>query len=174
MASKFYDHVVRKTADLIPYANNSRTHSELQIQQIANSIKEFGFTNPVLIDENNNLIAGHGRLLGAELAGLDKVPCIVLSGLTETQKQAYIIADNKIALNAGWDEELLAQELNALAEAGYNVELTGFDHSELDELIKAADPTFTPPSSTKEIDVDAMELAHKCPKCGFEYDIKKT
>ena len=131
MKTEFYKHATRKTAELIPYANNSRTHSEHQVAQIAASIKEFGFTNPVLIDEKNGLIAGHGRVMAAQLLGLDKVPVIVLDGLSELQKQAYIISDNKLALNAGWDEEILKIELQKLEEAGFNLELTGFDADEI-------------------------------------------
>lgn len=106
--------VYKKVNDLIPYINNSRTHSEEQVNQIVASINEFGFTNPLLIDEKDNIIAGHGRLLASKKLKMEKVPCIVLSGLTEAQKKAYIIADNKMALNAGWDEELLKIELENL------------------------------------------------------------
>lgn len=113
--------------DLIPYVNNTRTHSEEQINQIASSIKEFGFTNPVLIDKNNGLIAGHGRVMGAKKLGLKEVPTITLENLTEAQKKAYIIADNKIALNAGWDEELLKIELQSLQEMDFDYSNLGFD-----------------------------------------------
>ena len=117
--------------DLIPYVNNTRTHSEEQINQIASSIKEFGFTNPVLIDKNDGLIAGHGRVMGAKKLGLKEVPTITLDNLTEAQKKAYIIADNKIALNAGWDEELLKIELQSLQEMDFDLSLTGFSDEEL-------------------------------------------
>lgn len=120
-----------KTGDLIPYAKNSRTHSEEQVGQIAGSIREFGFTNPVLIDEENGIIAGHGRVLAAQKLGLEEVPCIVLDHLTEAQRRAYVIADNKLALNAGWDEELLALELSDLREMDFDLELIGFSESEL-------------------------------------------
>ncbi len=113
--------------DLIPYVNNTRTHSEEQINQIASSIKEFGFTNPVLIDKNNGLIAGHGRVMGAKKLGLKEVPTITLDNLTEAQKKAYIIADNKIALNAGFDEELLRIELQSLQEMDFDYSNLGFD-----------------------------------------------
>ena len=102
------------TEILIPYINNSRTHSDKQVTEIASSIKEFGFTNPVLIDKENTIIAGHGRLLASKKLGLKEVPTILLENLTEAQKKAYIIADNKLALNAGWDEELLSIELKEL------------------------------------------------------------
>ena len=118
-------------ADLVPYARNSRTHSPEQVDQIAASIREFGFTNPLLIDNKNNVIAGHGRLLAAQKLKIDTVPVIVLDGLTEAQKKAYIIADNKLALNAGWNDDMLRLEFDELADLGFDLELTGFD---LDEI----------------------------------------
>ena len=121
--------------DLIPYARNSRTHSEEQVAQIAGSIQEFGFTNPVLIGTDNDIIAGHGRVMAASKLGIDKVPCIRLGYLTETQKKAYVIADNKLALNAGWDDELLAIELTELDAEGFNLDLTGFNDEELASLL---------------------------------------
>ena len=127
--------VYKKVNDLIPYINNSRTHSEEQVNQIVASINEFGFTNPLLIDEKDNIIAGHGRLLASKKLGMEEVPCIVLSGLTEAQKKAYIIADNKMALNAGWNEELLKIELENLKELDFDLELTGFDVDELDDIL---------------------------------------
>jgi len=123
------------TSKLIPYAKNSRTHSEAQVAQVAASIKEFGFTNPVLIDTDNSIIAGHGRVQAARLLGMDKVPCIVLSNLTDIQKQAYIIADNKLALNAGWDDQLLSLELQELQEMDFDLSLIGFDQKEIDALL---------------------------------------
>ena len=120
---------------LIPYVNNSRTHSDKQVTEIASSIKEFGFTNPVLIDKENTIIAGHGRLLASKKLGLKEVPTILLENLTEAQKKAYIIADNKLALNAGWDEELLSIELKELDELGYNTSLTGFSDDELSDIL---------------------------------------
>lgn len=125
----------RKTGILIPYARNSRTHSEAQVQQIASSIKEFGFTNPVLIDEENGIIAGHGRVQAAQLLGMDEVPCIVLSGLSEAKKRAYIIADNKLALNAGWNDEMLRLEFEDLKAMDFDLDLTGFSADEIDKLM---------------------------------------
>ncbi len=119
---------------LIPYANNSRMHDDAQVAQIAASIKEFGFRNPILVD-GVGIIAGHGRLLAARKLGLDKVPTIDCSDMTETQKKAYIIADNKLALNSGWDNELLSLELQELDSNGFNLEVLGFDSKELDELL---------------------------------------
>lgn len=119
------------TADLIPYARNTRTHSPEQVAQIAGSIREFGFTNPILIDAENGIIAGHGRVMAASKLGLAKVPCIRLAHLTDTQKRAYIIADNKLALNAGWDEEMLGIELADLREADFDLGLLGFSEDDL-------------------------------------------
>lgn len=119
---------------LIPYARNSRTHSPEQVTQIAASIKEFGFTNPVLIDEQGGIIAGHGRVLAATKLKMTDVPCIELAHLSETQKRAYVIADNKLALNAGWDDEMLRLEFDELSEAGFDLELTGFSLEEIDGL----------------------------------------
>ena len=113
--------------ELIPYVNNARTHSENQVTQIAASIKEFGFNNPILLDGDNGVVAGHGRLMAAKKLKMKDVPCIELSHLSETQKKAYILADNKIALNAGWDEKLLNSELEELAAACVNIEIMGFD-----------------------------------------------
>ena len=123
------------TSSLTPYVRNSRTHSPQQVKQIAASIKEFGFTNPVLIDEANGIIAGHGRVMAAEHLQLAEVPCIRLSYLTETQKRAYVIADNKLALNAGWDEELLNIELTDLHDDGFDVGMIGFEADELSDLM---------------------------------------
>jgi ParB-like chromosome segregation protein Spo0J len=161
------------TADLIPYARNSRTHSEVQVAQIAGSIREFGFTNPVLIDAKNGIIAGHGRVMAAQLLGADKVPCIRLAHLTETQKRAYIIADNKLALNSGWDEEMLGLELADLREADFDLELIGLDADEIERALNPPERNESEPdSSSKEIDVDGMEMECRCPKCGFEFDPK--
>ena len=117
----------RKTGELIPYINNSRTHSEQQVQQVAASIKEFGFTNPLLIDEHKGIIAGHGRLQAAQMMGMDEVPTITLEGLTEAQRKAYVIADNKLALNAGWDLDILNIEMESLLEFDFDFKITGFD-----------------------------------------------
>ena len=120
-----------KVIDLIPYVNNSRTHSDEQILQIASSIKEFGFTNPILIDGENGIIAGHGRLMAAKKLGMEDVPTIELSHLSTAQKKAYILADNKLALNSGWDAALLALEFAELNELGFDLELTGFSLEEI-------------------------------------------
>lgn len=124
------------TTDLLPYAMNSRTHSDDQVAQIAASIKEFGFTNPILIDDAAGIIAGHGRLMAAKRLNLNEVPTITLEGLTEAQKKAYVIADNKLALNAGWDTEALTAELRRLQELDFNLDLIGFDSDELAQLLE--------------------------------------
>lgn len=131
---KFPEYKTKPTADLIPYARNSRTHSDEQVTQIASSIKEFGFTNPVLIDKDGGIIAGHGRVMAAKKLGINEVPCIELSHLTEAQRRAYVIADNKLALNAGWDDEMLRVEFQELQELGFDVELTGFSMDEINAL----------------------------------------
>lgn len=123
------------TAELIPYINNSRTHSDEQVQQVASSIKEFGFTNPILIDEDKGIIAGHGRLQAAQLLNLDNIPTITLEGLTEAQRKAYVIADNQLALNSGWDLEKLKVELERLNEVEFNLDLLGFDDDFLKDLL---------------------------------------
>lgn len=126
-------------SDLVPYDRNARTHSPAQVSQIVASIKEFGFTNPILIAEDNTIIAGHGRVLAAQEMGMKVVPCLRLAGLTDEQRRAYIIADNKLAENAGWDEELLKLELGELRDLGFELDVIGFDRSELDELFLDTD-----------------------------------
>ena len=118
--------VQRETEVLRPYENNPRQHSEAQLDRLVRSIKEFGFTNPILIDDDCNVIAGHGRLLAAELMGLAKVPTITLGHLTADQRRAYVIADNQLALNSTWDDDVLQAELQALGEAGYDLTLLGW------------------------------------------------
>jgi len=146
------------TADLIPYARNTRTHSPEQVAQIAGSIREFGFTNPILIDGENGIIAGHGRVMAASKLGLAKVPCIRLAHLTDTQKRAYIIADNKLALNAGWDEEMLALELGELKDEDFDLSLIGFDDSELGDLMAETTEGETDPDEVPEPPVDPVSV----------------
>lgn len=132
--------IIEKSVDeLIPYVNNARTHSEEQVYQIAASIKEFGFNNPILLDGENGVIAGHGRLMAAKKLKLEKVPCIELSHLSESQKRAFILADNKLALNADWDNELLNIELEALKDDDIDLSLIGFSDDELEEISKEFD-----------------------------------
>jgi len=118
---------------LIPYARNARKHSDEQVAQIAASIREFGFNAPVLVDSENGIIAGHGRVLAARKLGLTEVPCVRLSHLSDTQRRAYVLADNKLALNAEWDEEMLGLELTGLEEEGFDLGLTGFSEKELEK-----------------------------------------
>lgn len=121
---------------LIPYINNARTHSEAQITKLRSSLREFGFINPVIIDKNYNIIAGHGRVQAAKAEGIKEVPCVLVDYLTEAQKKAYIIADNRMALDAGWDEEILKVELETLEGESFDLSLTGFDDDELVDLFK--------------------------------------
>jgi DNA modification methylase len=130
-----------KVEALIPYAKNSRTHDDAQVAQIAASIKEFGWTNPILIDGDKGIIAGHGRLMAARKLGLTKVPVIELKDMTEAQKKAYVIADNKLAMNAGWDMDFLKLELQDLEDADFDLSLTGFDDKELDALLNVIEGT---------------------------------
>ena len=127
---------IKKVAELIPYVNNSRTHSDEQVAQIAASIKEFGWTNPILVDETNSIIAGHGRLMAARKLGMDTIPTIEIKNLTETQKKALVIADNKLALNAGWDNDLLKLELQNLQDLGFDMDIIGFSVDELNALLE--------------------------------------
>ena len=176
--------IYKKVQDLIPYVNNSRTHSEEQVNQICASINEFGFTNPLLIDEKDGIIAGHGRLLASKKLGMEEVPCIVLEGLTEAQKKAYIIADNKMALNAGWNEELLKIELENLKELDFDLELTGFNVDELDDILGIEeekevvedDFDIEPPEEPKAKLGDIYQLGNHRLMCGdstSEQDVAK-
>ena len=132
----------RPIAALTPWAGNARTHSRKQIRQIAASIQQFGFTNPVLIDEAGTILAGHGRVAAAHRLGMAEVPCLRLDHMNEDEKRAYVLADNKLALKAGWDEDLLAAELGALlsADLDFDVELTGFTIPEMDGILEAVEP----------------------------------
>jgi len=144
-----YEH--RKIADLIPYSNNTRTHSDGQVKQVADSIKEFGFTNPVLIDENLGIIAGHGRIMAAKKLKMDEVPTIMLTGLSEAQKKAYVMADNQLALNAGWDLEKLKFEIEDLKSMDFDVDVIGFSDKFMDNLFKTDDIFDTDVKDEKEM-----------------------
>ena len=161
----------KATEDLIPYARNSRTHGAEQVAQIAASIREFGWTNPVLIDGENGIIAGHGRVLAAHKLGETQVPTIELSHMSDTQKRAYIIADNKLALNAGWDSEMLALELGALGDLGFDINLIGFSAEELKLLmdIAEADAIYS-----NKITVPIYEPRNKKPPIEDLYDDTKA
>lgn len=164
----------RDVKTLIPYARNARTHSDEQVDQIAASINEWGWTTPVLIDPDNVIIAGHGRIMAAQKLGLETVPCMVADGWTEAQKKAYIIADNKLALNAGWDNELLAVEFGELKELDYDLELTGFGLDEIGELmpdpiqdgLTDEDAVPEPPEQPVTVEGDIWVLGNHRLMCG--------
>ena len=159
----------KKINELIPYINNSRTHSPEQIAQIAASIKEFGFTNPILLDAQNGIIAGHGRLQAARMLEMKEVPTIELSDLTETQKKAYIIADNKLALNANWDIELLGVEISSLKDAGFEISKLGFEVSELSDILQAFEPD--PIEEIDEVN-ENVNFIIKCDNIAQKEDLK--
>jgi DNA modification methylase len=148
----------RPIESLIPYARNSRTHSDAQVAQIAASIKEFGWTNPVLIDAEGGIIAGHGRIMAGRKLGITEAPCIVLDGLTEAQRRAYVIADNKLALNAGWDIDLLKIELGDLQALDFDLSLTGFDPGELGNLLADKTEGLTDPDAVPETPVNPVTV----------------
>lgn len=161
----------RKVSALIPYARNARTHSDAQVAQIAASIREWGWTNPVLIDADGGLIAGHGRVLAARKLGIEDVPCMIATGWSDAQKRAYILADNQLALNAGWEKTLLGGELQDLKAEGFDLALVGFDPQALEDLMYGAD--FAPGSLDEQGKLD--ELAPKivsCPHCGEDFDAR--
>jgi ParB-like chromosome segregation protein Spo0J len=158
--------------ELIPYANNARTHSEEQVLQIASSIKEFGFNAPVLIDKDKGIIAGHGRVMAARKLGLKEAPCIRLEHLTEAQKKAYILADNRIAMNSEWDTTLLSVEFQTLQDEGFDVSELGFD---LDEIKNIGGPNFEPATEEDQGKLDQLEPKWiVCPGCGKEFDARQT
>lgn len=157
--TKFPDYKKVSIDALIPYARNSRTHSDEQVAQIAASIKEFGFLNPIIIDGENGIIAGHGRVMAAQKLGLKELPCVEASHLTDAQRKAYIIADNKLALNAGWDDEMLRIEFAELEELGFDLELTGFSLDEIDELqIEEIEEGLTDEDAVPEIAEDPVTV----------------
>jgi ParB-like chromosome segregation protein Spo0J len=162
----------KPTEDLIPYARNSRTHSAEQVAQIAASIREFGWTNPILIDGENGIIAGHGRVLAAYKLGETQVPTIELSHMSDTQKRAYIIADNKLALNAGWDNEMLALEIDDLKDAGFDLSFTGFT---IDDINALKTPDFDAATEDDQGKLDQLEPKWiACPHCGKEFDARQA
>ena len=142
---------------LIPYVNNARTHSPEQINKLRASLREFGFVNPVIIDKEFNIIAGHGRVLAAKAEGIKEVPCVLVDYLTEAQKKAYILADNRMAMDAGWDEEMLKVELEALNAEAFDLSLTGFDDKELTDLFK----------TETEVEDDDYDLTSALEKASF-------
>ncbi len=159
MAKTTTDMQLVSIAKLIPYVNNARTHSPEQITKLRSSLREFGFINPVIIDRDYGVIAGHGRLLAAKAEGITEVPCVFVDHLTEAQKKAYIIADNRMAMDAGWDEELLRVEIESLQGADFDVSLTGFDEEELSDLFKDG--------SDSEVKNDDYDLTAALEKAAF-------
>lgn len=170
--------VNRAVSELIGYVNNSRTHSDAQVSQIAASIKEFGFTNPVLTDGENGIVAGHGRVQAAKKLGMKEVPTISLEHLTPTQRKAYIIADNKLALNAGWDEALLAVEMEGLMDDGFHLDILGFDADEISKLfgivpsegLTDPDDVPEPPVNPIAVEGDVWLLGNHRLACGSSTD----
>jgi len=162
--------IKKKVSELIPYVNNSRTHSEEQITQIASSIKEFGFTNPILIAPDNSIIAGHGRLLACKKLNINEVPCITITGLTKTQLKALIIADNQLALNAGWDLEKLSIEIEGLQEDNFDIKLLGLK----DDFLKNEITNFEPVSFNEQGKLDELKPKFvQCPKCNNSFNINE-
>jgi len=151
ISANFLPYNTALVQDLIPYANNARTHSDAQVAQIAASIREFGFTNPILVDGEKGIIAGHGRLLAARKLGMAEVPLIELSHLTPAQKRAYVLADNRLALSAGWDDDLLRLELGALQAEGFDLGLVGFDPGEIDLLFALPTGGLTDPDHIPDV-----------------------
>lgn len=143
---------------LVPYVNNSRTHSPEQINKIRSSLREFGFVSPIIIDKDYGIIAGHGRVLAAQAEGIDKVPCVFAEHLSETQKRAYIIADNRMALDAGWDSDILKLELAQLEIEDFDISLTGFDNFEIDKMLD----DLTEEREDKELPKASYELIIEC------------
>ena len=162
----------RPISELIPYARNSRTHSDAQVAQIAASIREWGWTMPILVDEDGNVIAGHGRIMAAQKLGIADVPCMTATGWSEAKRRAYVIADNKLALNAGWDDDVLKLELQDVDTLGFDLTLTGVDVAELANLFD--EPDFAPGTEGDQGKLD--ELAPKmvtCPHCQAEWDLRE-
>lgn len=156
------------TESIKPYNSNSRTHSKEQVSQIAKSIEEFGFTNPILIDEKSVIVAGHGRLEAALYLKLDKVPTILLKSLSDAQRRAYVLADNQIAINASWDYKMLQIELEKLSELDFDLELLAFDSKELEALLNPDNSSDLKPDDFVEFD-ENIDTEHRCPKCGYEW-----
>jgi ParB-like chromosome segregation protein Spo0J len=157
---------------LIPYARNARTHSDEQISQLAASIKEWGWTTPVLVDEQGGIIAGHGRTLAAQKLKMTEVPVMVAEGWSDAKKRAYIIADNKLAMNAGWDNEMLALELGEIGELGFDLDLTGFKAEEIQAL---QTPDFEPGTEEDQGKLDELDPKWiACPHCGKEFDARQA
>lgn len=157
---------MRALESLVPFARNSRTHTPEQVAQVAAAMREWGWTNPVLVDEVGTILAGHCRILAGRMLGLEAVPVMVARGWSESQKRAYVIADNKLAENAGWDAEALRLELHDLAGQDFRLELAGFDAEEL--TLAMYDPDFQPAGIDDQSRLDEKKKA-TCPECGHEF-----
>jgi ParB-like chromosome segregation protein Spo0J len=161
---------------LVPYDRNARTHSAEQVAQISASIQEFGFTNPILVASDDGIIAGHGRLQAAQELALDTVPVVVLDHLTPAQRRAYVLADNKLALNAGWDDALLAEEITALHLEDFELSTLGWSDSDIADMLdpEGIDEPAKEYEGSQEYEEDEFsEFEHKCPRCGFEFNGNK-
>lgn len=170
--TNFPAYKVVRTDALIPYARNSRTHSHAQVAKIAASIKEFGFLNPIIVDGEDGIVAGHGRVMAAERLGLEELPCIQASHLTDAQRRAYVIADNRLALDAGWDDEMLRIELGDLQSQDFDLSLTGFEVDEIGSIL--AEPDFAPGDEDDQGKLDELEPKWcACPHCGKEFDLRE-
>lgn len=175
--SEFPEYKQAQVSDLVPYARNSRTHSDEQVSKIAASIREFGFLNPVIVDGEGGIIAGHGRVMAAQRLGMESVPTVEASHLTDAQRRAYIIADNRLALDAGWDDELLRVEFAELQDAGFDLELTGFTLDEIDaleledgEVESEQEVANLSDNYSRKIEAPVYEPTGECPKEGELYD----
>ena len=162
---------------LNPYGNNAKLHPDSHIEQIANSIEEFTFLDPVAVDENGEILEGHGRLLAAKKRGDSTIPVIQVTGLSDAQKVAYRLAHNKLTMNTGFDPDMLKLDFEFLQDSEFDLGLTGFGELELSFLDEQEEEEinepYNPKSSAKEVNVDEFEFDHKCPKCGFQYNDKK-
>ena len=159
------------TDKLVPYARNARTHTDEQIGQIAASIKEWGWTTPILVDEAGSIIAGHGRTLAAQKLNITEVPVVIAKGWSDAKKRAYVIADNKLALNAGWDNDILAIELNDIKDSEFNLDLIGFT---LEDIKLLSIPDFSPATEDEQGKLDKLDPKWiDCPHCGKEFDSRE-
>jgi ParB-like chromosome segregation protein Spo0J len=180
MTKPFPDYKVLLVSDLVPYARNSRTHSAQQVDKIAASIKEFGFLNPIITDGENGIVAGHGRVLAAQKLGLETLPVIEAAHLTEAQRRAYVIADNRLALDAGWDNEMLKIELKDLDSEGFDLTLTGFELGEMSDIFAGVEPgaatgeAGTPENYSRKIEAPIYEITGDKPSPAQLYDRSKT
>lgn len=162
----------RKVDDLIPYARNARTHSDEQVAQIAASIKEWGWTTPILIDEEGEIIAGHGRVMAARKLGIEEIPTMTAVGWTKAQKKAYVLADNQLPQNAGWDMDMLKVEVMDLDGDGFDLDLLGFSKEEMTQWF--LEPNFLPGTEDDQGKLDQLEPKMvQCPNCGDEFDSRE-